>query len=112
MSGSSFHFGSLGSLENVPVTTPTELPTPAGTIVPAVEPEGKLMMIMGFQPISLDLRMASAANLPVPAMNRASALALLKLMIWDSIVGSDNSYDDNTTRRGNSSPKTALKALR
>ena len=89
--GSLLHFGSVGSLEYVPETTPTELSTPAGTIVPAVEPEAKLMTVIGFQPISLDRRMACAANLPVPAMKRASAWALLKLTIWDSIVGSDNS---------------------
>ena len=91
MSRSLLHFGSVGSFEYVPETTPTALSTPAGTIVPAVENEAQVMMVVGFDPLSFYARMDWPANLPVPAMKRASAWALLKLTMWDSIVGSDNS---------------------
>jgi hypothetical protein len=76
-----FHFGSLGSLENVPVASPTELFTPAGTIRARGRARREVDDGEGFQPVPLDLRIAGAANLPVPASNRASALALLKLTI-------------------------------
>jgi hypothetical protein len=43
----------------VPTMTPTEFSSPAGFSVPLIEPDGKLMMILAFQPISAALRMAN-----------------------------------------------------
>jgi hypothetical protein len=71
----------------VPTMTPTEFSSPAGFKVPPIEPDGKLMMILAFQPISAALRIVCAANFGVPAMNSASAPELLRLTTWESTVG-------------------------
>jgi len=54
------HIGIIGPLRIVGILRvrardyPTEFSTPAGTIVPPVDPETRLMIVSGFQPISLD----------------------------------------------------------
>src|SRR5229473_1865126 len=97
MPASSIHFGSLGSLLGVPTMTPTELSRPAGFRVPATELEGKLVISVGFQPISAALRIACAANFGVPATNSASAPELFKVTTCESTVGAETSYAAVTT---------------
>src|SRR6266849_4984221 len=111
MPASSLHFGSFGSLLGVPTITPTDLSRPAGFRVPATELEGKLMISVGFQPISAALRIACAANFGVPATNSAPAPELFNVTTCESTVGSVTSYGAVTTRLSKSPPRNVLKAL-
>src|SRR5258708_3620750 len=82
------HGGSFESLWGVPTITPMEFSSPAGFSVPATELDGKLIISVGFQPISAALRMACAANFGVPATSSAAAPELFSDTTWESLVGS------------------------
>ena len=88
MPASLSHFRSVGSMVIVPTITPIDFSRPAGFSVAPTELDGKLMIMVGFQPISCALRIACAANFGVPATRNASAPELFRLTTCKSTVGS------------------------
>src|SRR5690348_15850439 len=86
--GSSFQAGSVGSLPQYGVMTPTAVSSPAGLITAATETDTLLKKNSGFQPISATLRMACAAGFGPAAAISVSALAPCSVTICESTVGS------------------------
>src|SRR5436190_23685819 len=90
--GSSFQVGSVGSLRYCVDRIPFELSKPAGLRTAPTEFDTLFSRCTGFHSISAAFLIAWAANFGVVTLKKTSAPDALRLIFWESIVGSVVSY--------------------
>src|ERR1700730_15012419 len=86
--GSSFQVGLVGSFRYPAVNSPLAFSIPAGFNTEPTDAETDAKICNGRHPISATFRMACAACLAPERLKKISAPEALRVIIWESTVGS------------------------